>query len=514
MSEVCPDYREYSKLFHGPASGGPLGLAFQRPIEACRRFTSDIINTVIESVASKITDLDLARLFVNAFPNTLDTTIWQTACMNQTNCLPLSFIITGDINAMWLRDSANQLLPYLDYVKKDVGLQKLFLGAIYMQAHFIQLDPYANAFDQPSNLDLLSRPQMMKRDVERKQGVFERKWEIDSLGSFLGLSYRYWNTTQDASFTNSTSWINAVELIIQTLVDEQTPTYISNRLQTPHYTFQQQTNRPTETQFINGRGMPVKYTGMVKSLFRPSDDATVYPFFVPGNAMLSVELANLSNMLHKTKQHDKLALQANQLSRQIKKAIYKHAIVHHPEYGRVFAYEVDGYGSSLIMDDANVPSLLSLSLLGFVEHDNPIYQNTRRLVLSDSNPYYFSGPRGSGIGGPHVDLNYAWPMSQIVRILSSSNDTEISEALSIILHSTDGTGLVHESFNVNRDNDTPYTRSWFSWANGLFGQAILKIAKERPHLIFRKSQLSTFPTSSFPLITIRGGPAKIMNRQG
>ncbi|KAG0171515.1 hypothetical protein DFQ28_009114 [Apophysomyces sp. BC1034] len=432
-------------------------------------------------------NLDLAQLFTNAFPNTLDTTIQKTACLNGTACQPLSFIITGDINAMWLRDSANQLLPYLDYVKQDVGLKRLFLGAIYMQAHFINIDPYANAFNPPDSMKSLAGI-LTKRYVPLKPGVYERKWEIDSLASFLSLSYQYWRTTNDNSFVESSVWMDAVENIVHTLRKEQQPTFdpITGKPMETDYVFSQTTDRPTETQFLNGIGNPVRSTGMVKSLFRPSDDATLFTLFVPGNAMISVELAHLAELLERKK--PELAAEVKTMSADIRKAIYDHAVVNHPVYGKIFAYEVDGYGSSLIMDDANVPSLLSLSMIGFVDQNDPIYQNTRRLVLSKTNPYYFSGARASGIGGPHNGLNYAWPMSQIVRIMSSSNDTEIKEALDNILKTTDNTGLIHESVYVYNDDDSAfgnYTRSWFAWANGLFGQAILKLAKERPHLIFK-----------------------------
>ncbi|KAI8376448.1 DUF1237 domain-containing protein [Radiomyces spectabilis] len=480
----CPDYAEYSKHFHDPGSGGALNLPFQRPMEACRRFTSSVIESVIDTVTAKIADLDLARLFTNAYPNTLDTTIAQVACLNTTraSCTPLSFVITGDINAMWLRDSANQLLPYLDYVKQDLSLKRLFLGAIYLQAQFINLDPYANAFSEPRSLAVGS---MGKRAVHLKPGVFEYKWEVDSLASFLGLSYQYWHATGDDTFVNSTSWMTAVESVIKVIHQEQEPTFdsVTGTPLPTYYTFSQTTDRPTETQFLNGRGNPTRRTGLIKSLFRPSDDATIFPFFIPGNAMMSVELAHLAEVLEKSRYGNKiLANEASRLSTEIRNAIYKYGVVRHPDVGECFAYEVDGYGSSLIMDDANVPSLLSLSWLGFVNETDPIYQNTRRLVLSNANPYYFSGPRGAGIGGPHVGLSHAWPMSQIVRILTSTNDTEIIEALKIILHSTDDTGLIHESFNVF-DDDNPYTRSWFGWANGLFGQAILKIYNERPHIL-------------------------------
>ncbi|CEG71307.1 hypothetical protein RMATCC62417_07061 [Rhizopus microsporus] len=501
MPNSCPDYSEYSKVFHRPGSGGLLNLPFQRPIESCRKFTSQVIESVISNVTSRISNLDLARLFTNAYPNTLDTTIQSTACLKaSSHCLPLSFIITGDINAMWLRDSANQIMPYIDYIKHDSQLKRLFLGAIYMQAHFINIDNYANAFNEPSSIDVLASSMynktLVKREVQLREGVYERKWEIDSLASFISLSYRYWEASGDNSFVNNSVWIDAVDSILTTIKKQQEPTFneTTGEPLPTDYKFFQTTDRPTETQFLLGRGQPVKYTGMVKSLFRPSDDATLYPFFIPGNAMLSVELGHLAQLLNSSSSRSNSKIQeftsdSLRLSKQIRDAIYKYGIVDHPTYGKVFAYEVDGYGSSLIMDDANVPSLLSLSLIGFLDQNDIIYQNTRRLVWSRDNPYFFSGPRGSGIGGPHVGLNYAWPMSQIVRILTSSNDNEIKEALDTILASTDNTGLIHESLNVytnsGGDNNSGYTRSWFAWANGLFGQAILKIANERPYLIFK-----------------------------
>ncbi|ORZ23967.1 DUF1237 domain-containing protein [Absidia repens] len=483
----CPDYTAYARSFHGPASAGPLQLPFQRPTDICRTFKSKVIDNVIESIASKIANADLARLFTNSYPNTLDTTISQTSCLTPSDqCHPLSFIITGDINAMWLRDSVNQLLPYLNYASQDFSLKRLFLGAIYMQSHFISIDPYANAFHPPQDIQQWAKMQHpnpfehQSRSPGSTPAVYEYKWEIDSLASFFSLSYQYWQHTEDDSFVDSPIWINAVEKVIQTLQNEQHGTFDPNTGQVlpVDEIFKQNTDRPTETQFQDGRGQPIQRTGMVRTLFRPSDDACVYPFFVPGNAMMSVELHHVSQLLQK--KNATLADQAASLSKEIRDAIFKYAVVELPDHGKVFAYEVDGYGSQLIMDDANVPSLLSLPLLGFIDQNDTIYQNTRRLVLSKSNPYYYEGPNMAGIGGPHVPLNYAWPMSQIVRILTSDNDDEIKSTLDILLRSTDKTGLIHESVNVFKNS---YSRSWFAWANGLFGQAILKINQEKPHLL-------------------------------
>ncbi|KAI8068627.1 DUF1237 domain-containing protein [Gongronella butleri] len=493
VNGTCPDYTTFSEQFHEPASKGPLQLPFQRPIEACRTFTSHVINQVIDTFSAKMKNVDLARLFANCFPNTLDTTVAKTACIvtNSTRCQPLSFIITGDIDAMWLRDSANQLMPYLDFLPQDLSLKRLVLGTIYMQAQFISIDPYANAFHPPGNMGQWALMHQAPIDQHQPHSpghlsqVYEYKWEIDSLASFLQLSNKYWQATNDSSFIRSPIWLNAVQLVLDTVQQEQQGTFDVKSGEPLHVAevFSQTSDRPTENQFVNGRGQPIKYTGMVRSLFRPSDDACVFTFFVPGNAMLSVELDHLSHMLSPVNQT--MANVAKNLSVTIRDAIFKYAITDLPGYGKVFAYEVDGYGSQLLMDDANVPSLLSLPMLGFVAQDDKIYQNTRRLVLSSDNPYFFHGPVTQGIGGPHVGLNYAWPMSQIVRILTSSDDQEIKDALDLVLNSTHKTGLIHESVNVYPDRGNHnYTRPWFAWANGLFGQAILKIAKERPYLIF------------------------------
>ncbi|KAI9309280.1 hypothetical protein BJ944DRAFT_276014 [Cunninghamella echinulata] len=493
LPKSCPDYTKYASLFHGPASQGSFHLPYQRPIESCRTFTSKIIDQVVNTVAKSISNLDLAQLFRNTFPNTLDTTIKETVCFmtkvkTTAECHPLTFLVTGDIDAMWLRDSANQIMPYLEYIPQDLQLKKLFLGTIYMQAHFISIDPYANAFHPPTNMtewSMMHRPNNYQHHVnalDSAPSVYESKWEIDSLASFFSLSYNYWKSSNDSSFIDNPIWINAVQVALTTLENEQHGTFdsVTGKPLPVNDRFSQKADRPTETQFLDGRGQPIKETGMIRTLFRPSDDACVYNFFVPGNAMMSVELDHMSQLIQ-TK-NSTLATQAKKLSDDIRNAIYKYAVVDLPDHGKVFAYEVDGYGSHIIMDDANVPSLLSLPLLGFIDEKDPIYVNTRKLVLSKDNPYYFKGPRMEGIGGPHVGLNYAWPMSQIVKILTSNDDEEIKESLNSILKSTDGTGLIHESVNVYDDNN-PYTRPWFAWANGLFGQAILKLYKEKPNLL-------------------------------
>ncbi|KAG2181980.1 hypothetical protein INT43_006906 [Umbelopsis isabellina] len=481
----CPDYQTYAAKYHAPGSGGPRNLPFQRPPEYCRRFNSSVIENVIQDTTSKMKDPDLAQLFRNAFPNTLDTTV-HNGCVNNTcDGLPKSFVITGDIPAMWIRDSTSQVNPYLPFAMQDLSLKNLILGVIYMQAQFLNIDPYANAFKMPTS-QTDDGMNIAKRDVTDTivpLQVWEEKYEIDSLANFLRLSHSYWNTTGDSSFTQSPTWMSAVEKVIETIHQQQEPTYNeADRPTKAFYKFVKESTSPEETQYLDGRGNPTARTGMVRSLFRPSDDATIFPFFIPGNAMMSVELHHLSELLNATNGNQTLSSIASTLSDEIRQAIYDYGVIDHNQYGKVLAYEVDGYGGHLVMDDANVPSLLSLPYLGFMDQNDPLYQNTRKLVLSRSNPYYFQGTRGAGVGGPHVGIGAIWPMSLITKIMTSSDDEEISSSLAIILNTTDSTGLIHESFDAW--DQGVYTRPWFSWANGFFAEAILKIARERPHLIF------------------------------
>jgi len=225
----------------------------------------------------------------------------------------------------------------------------------------------------------------------------------------------------------------------------------------------------------------VRRCGLVKSAFRPSDDATLYPFLVPSNAMISVGFDEVSKMLSAVGE-TQLAQECQDIAKEIRDAIYQHAVVVHPVFGKIFAYEVNGFGGVNFMDDANVPSLLSLPYLGFISRDDPLYLRTRSFVLSDYNPYRFSGSAATGIGGPHVGLNYVWPMSLIMQAMTSKDTAEISQLLVVIKSTTAETGFIHESFNV--DDPKKFTRPWFAWANGLFGQLILHLAVEFPATIF------------------------------
>ena len=427
---------------------------------------------VIEDVTSKMEDKDLARLFQNAFPNTLDTTVrWHVDGSSKKSKKshghgsttdsewegPQSFIVTGDINAEWLRDSTNQLAQYQILAKKDKKLEKLILGAINTQAEYVIESPYCNAFQPPPPSG--ESPTSNGQDdtvhpAYEPSRVFECKYEIDSLAHFLALGNKFYNTTGSKNFLRP-RWYTAIDTLLQVLEEQSKPTFDpkTGKFKRNEYVFQRRTVTGTETLNLGGIGNPLNGgTGLVRSAFRPSDDATILGFFIPGNAMMAVELKRTAELVKSAGKTD-LAKTLQRKGESMEKGIWEHGVIHHKRYGDVFAFEVDGYGSAILMDDANIPSLLALPLLGFVDVDNEVYQNTRKMILEKAgNPYYLDGRAFSGIGGPHVGPLYAWPMSRLVQAMTSNDDEEISDALHAV-RSSSRLGLVHESINVEQITD-------------------------------------------------------------
>lgn len=313
--------------------------------------------------------------------------------------------------------------------------------------------------------------------------VFECKYELDSLASFLELSNAYYTATSDLSVFQNFQWVDAVQTVLNVATAmRDTPTYATDGMvnQSP-YTFQRMTDSASETLLNMGIGNPVNGgTGLVRSAFRPSDDSTIYQLFIPANMQFATHLQTTSPIMQQLGQAG-LASQMEEMANTIRAAIEAHAIVDDPEYGSIYAFEIDGYGSRNIMDDANIPSLLAAPVYGYLNTSDATYQNTRAKVLSASNPYFMRGPVINSIGGPHQGPGQAWPMASIVRIITSDNDTEIYNALREIVSSTDGLGLIHES--INTFNVSHWTREWFSWANGLFGQAILGLNQSHPEIL-------------------------------
>lgn len=438
----------------------------KRPAIEKRHFSSKAVEQLIAEVKDAITDPKLKWMFENCYPNTLDTTVK----FQMKGKKPDTFVITGDIEAMWLRDSSAQVWPYLQLLKQDKELQLLVAGLINRQAQCILLDPYANAFnDGPkgSYWETDNTQHMIKE-------LHERKWEIDSLCYPIRVAYYYWLLTGDTSVFDA-DWHKAMQLVVKTFKEQQRKDGLGP------YSFMRDCDRPTDSQINGGFGAPVKPVGLIVSAFRPSDDATQYGFLIPSNMFAVVSLRQLAEIENKVYGNADFAEQCLALASEVDEAIQKYGVVNHPVAGKIYAFEVDGFGNSLCMDDANVPSLLGAPYLGYCKVDDALYQNTRKFVWSDNNPYFFRGKAGEGIGGPHVGLDYAWPMSIIMKGLTTGDAAELKECLTLLRNTDADTGFMHESFHV--DNPAKFTRSWFAWTNTLFGELIVKIYHEHPELL-------------------------------
>ncbi len=440
-------------------------LISQRPSPDRRKFISEAVEATISRVKIDIADRELAWMFENCYPNTLDTTVR----FSMTGGRPDTFVITGDIPAMWLRDSTAQVWPYLPLATEDDELKRLLAGVINRQTRCILIDPYANAFNVgPTHGGWESDLTEMKPELH------ERKYEIDSLCYPVRLAHGYWKVTGDASVLDD-DWQAAARLILKTFREQQ-------RKQGPGpYKFQRVTAVAYDTVPLGGYGNPTRKVGLIHSMFRPSDDACVYPFLVPSNLFAVVALENLGEIFRQEVGDRAFAEECADLAGEVAAALQEYAVVEHPTRGNVFAYEVDGFGNALFMDDANIPSLLALPYLGAAEVSDPLYQATRRLVLSEDNPYFFRGNAGEGIGGPHVGLDMIWPLGITMRALTSQNEDEILQCLRLLKGTHAGTGFMHESFH--KDDPTNYTRSWFAWANTLFGELIVTLHRDRRRLL-------------------------------
>lgn len=437
-----------------------------RPAQRC--FVSPIIDQVTREVSGRIKDREVAWLFGNCFPNTLDTTV--DFCRDAKG-RPDSFVITGDIDAMWLRDSTNQVWPYLPYLGQDATLREMVAGLVRRQMEFVQLDPYANAFYK----DKTRISHWSEDNTEMRPGVHERKYELDSLCAVLRLAEGYHANTGDFSWFTA-EWLDGLKLILDTIEAQQDGTSYD-----PPYRFTRSGDSINDTLTLRGHGQPAWRCGLSKSPFRPSDDSAQLPFLIPANAMAVVNLRRIAAIVKGLPTGEMLAARALKLADSIDAGIRQNAVVTHRDCGDILAFEVDGYGSHYLMDDANVPSLISLPYLGYMDADDPLYERTREFALSGHNPYYFAGKAGRGIGGPHVGLGYIWPMAIVMQALTSTSEKEVVECIGQLKRTHGGTGFIHETFW--KDDPTNFTRKWFAWSNTLFGELILHVEKAYPGML-------------------------------
>ncbi len=384
----------------------------------------------------------LAALYRNCYPNTLQTALIPGADGSL-------FVLTGDIPAMWLRDSTAQVSHYIREAAKDSELADIIKAVIKRQLRYIPYDPYANAFNETSN------GKGHIKDVPKPDPlVWERKYEIDSLCYPIRLLYLYVKYTQDRSVLDG-DFRYAAAAILKLWRTEQHHTEKST------YKFYRECAGPKDT--VNH---VEAYTGMTWSGFRPSDDACRYGYLIPSNLFAAHELSELSELLG----DDPMSAECLSLRAEILEGVQKFGTVEHPKYGRIYACETDGLGHCSLLDDANVPSLLSLPYLGCVSADDEIYANTRRFILSHDNPYYYEGKYAKGIGSPHTPEGYIWHIALAMQGLTSNDPAEVKSLIDMLINTDADTGFMHEGFCA--DDPTKFTRSHFCWANSLFAEFV------------------------------------------
>ncbi|MDF2945044.1 MAG: metal-independent alpha-mannosidase [Herbinix sp.] len=398
---------------------------------------------------------NLAPLVKQCFLNTIETTVKQLEDDSY-------FVITGDIPAMWLRDSSAQLRPYVKYTKQDSYLKEIIKRVILKQAELVCIDPYANAFNQSAS------GEGHRDETEWNDHVWERKYEVDSLCAPLYLAYRYWKETASTDVFNETFRI-MLRKILRVFRVEQDHTKSDYRFQRFHCA-------ETDTLPQDGLGNPVLPTGMTWSGFRPSDDRCIYGYLIPANMMAVMALKYGEEICREVYGDTMLEKECHELSVEIEQGIQSHAIVEHPVYGKIYAYETDGAGHYTMMDDANSPSLLAIPYLEYRTGSDEIYKNTRAFILSEDNPYYYSGTYAKGIGSPHTPEGYVWHIGLIMQALTSNDRDEILSCLDMISKTHAGCNFMHESFDPNQPEN--YSRSWFAWANTLFAELMEKLMLE------------------------------------
>lgn len=432
----------------------------QRPEPEKRLFSSQTIEQEIVRITAQLKNEKLKWMFQNCFPNTLETTVHFL----MKDGKPDTFVYTGDIHAMWLRDSGAQVWPYVQFANRDERLCQMIAGVINRQFLCLTIDPYANAFnDGPTNGG-------WQTDVTQMHPVvYERKWELDSPCYAIRLAYHYWKTTGKTDVFDEV-WLDAIEKVITTFREQQRK---SSELT---YMFLRETARQLDTKCNRGYGNPVNPVGLIASAFRPSDDATTFEFLIPSNFFAVTSLRKAAEILKKVNKHDQLSDECVSLADEVEEALKQYATYNHPKYGTIYAFEVDGFGNQYLMDDANVPSLLAMGYLGDVELTDTIYQNTRRYVWSEDNPYFFKGKAGEGIGGPHVGYDMVWPMSIMMKAFTSQDNQEIKRCIEMLMLTDADTGFIHESFH--KDDPCNFTREWFAWQNTLFGELIIKLIND------------------------------------
>ena len=314
---------------------------------------------------------------------------------------------------MWLRDSVAQLRPYLILAKEDKGIADILVGLVKRQFMYINIDPYANAFNEEANGNCWE-----KDETKMNDWLWERKYETDSLCYPIQFAYLIWKNTGREDHFDET-FTEGVKKILRVFRTEQ-----EHEEKSP-YRFIRRNTYFTDTLSRDGKGALVKSgIGMTWSGFRPSDDACTYGYLVPSNMFAVVVLGYLEEIAENVLKNGNLSEEARELKNQIYEGIENYAVTKKEGYGEVYAYEADGFGQFNLMDDANVPSLLSMSYIGYKGRNESVAENTRKLILSEANPYYYKGTKADGIGSPHTPVGYVWHISLAMQGLTAETKEE------------------------------------------------------------------------------------------
>ncbi|MBQ2847381.1 MAG: glycoside hydrolase family 125 protein [Clostridia bacterium] len=422
-------------------------------LPSCIEKRMDEYCSVIEKHSKKLADL-----YRNCYPNTLET---ATEITDDGSV----FVLTGDIPAMWLRDSTAEVSHYIPLAKENEDIKEIIKGVIKRQRMYISIEPYANAYKKEPN-----DHKEFDDYPENHPIVWERKYEIDSLCYPIRLAYLYWKATGDNSILGE-DFLESTKITVDLWKTEQ------QHFEKSTYRFTRKNCPYQDTLHNDGMGEPVEYTGMTWSGFRPSDDACRYGYLVASNMFAVVALRYLDEMLNAAYPKEKeLIKNCKILKSEIENGIAEHAVIDHEKHGKIYACEVNGKGDYFLFDDANVPSLLSAPYLGFCAYDDKIYLNTRRFILSKDNPYYYEGKFAKGVGSPHTPEGYIWHIALSMQGLTSTDPDEIRNILHMLETTDGGTGYMHEGFDANNPNT--FTRSWFSWSCALFAELVEKAVDE------------------------------------
>lgn len=413
----------------------------------------DVIEKKISAAAEIMEKYGLGKMFSQCFLNTVETTL--TAEEDGT-----AFVITGDIPAMWLRDSTLQVMHYMRFTD-DEDVKALLRGLIEKQAQMINLDPYANAYNHGDT------GAHWTEDRPATIGwVWERKYEIDSLCFPIMLANAYAEKHGREEILTD-AFKKAIRTIVEVFRTEQ-------HHENSSYWFERDNCPPSDTLVNGGKGTPVTYTGMTWSGFRPSDDACKYGYLIPSELFAVLTLRRIAKFAELF--DAELAANALSTAGEIERGIYGYGLVQHPNHGVIYAYETDGMGRYNLMDDANVPSLLSLPYLGICEKDDALYLRTRGFVLSDDNRYFYSGAMAKGVGSPHTPAGYVWHIALCIEAMTTDDEAEIVRIMKTLLSTHAGTQFMHEGFDPNKPEN--FTRSWFAWANSMFGEMVYRLHEE------------------------------------